>query len=117
MWLRSHVENRTPLRLLVTAKGNHARKNTNLRELDSLRKVLDDEEALVGLDDDGRGFIAPFRAQVVPPHPRRRESRRVSCHMGAYVSCYRRKLAVDSALFTYGRNLTRPRRVRLPHAQ
>jgi len=55
----------TPLRLLVTAKGNHARKNTNLRELDSLRKVLDDEEALVGLDDDGRGFIAPFRAQVV----------------------------------------------------
>ncbi|MBN3802529.1 DUF2726 domain-containing protein [Paraburkholderia sp. Ac-20336] len=52
------------LRLLVTAKGNHARKNTNLRELDSLRKVLEDEGEPVGLDSDGRGFIAPFRAQV-----------------------------------------------------
>lgn len=53
-----------PLRLLVTAKGNHARKNTNLRELDSLLKVLEDEGEHVGLDGDGRGFIAPFRAQV-----------------------------------------------------
>ncbi|PCE21542.1 AAA domain-containing protein [Burkholderia ubonensis] len=53
-----------PLRLLVTAKGNHARKNTNLRELDSLLKVLEDEGEPVGLDGDGRGFIAPFRAQV-----------------------------------------------------
>ncbi|HGP0281816.1 TPA: AAA domain-containing protein, partial [Pseudomonas aeruginosa] len=32
-----------PLRLVVTAKGNHARQNTNLRELDSLLKLLDDE--------------------------------------------------------------------------
>ncbi len=53
-----------PLRLLVTAKGNHARKNTNLRELDSLLKVLEDEGEPVRLDGDGRGFIAPFRAQV-----------------------------------------------------
>lgn len=53
-----------PLRLVVTAKGNHARQNTNLRELDSLLKVLDDEGEPVGMDGDGRGFIAPFRAQV-----------------------------------------------------
>ncbi|MCE8014191.1 AAA domain-containing protein [Billgrantia desiderata] len=53
-----------PLRLVVTAKGNHARKNTNLRELDSLLKVLDDEGEPIGVDGDGRGFIAPFRAQV-----------------------------------------------------
>ncbi len=53
-----------PLRLVVTAKGNHTRQNTNLRELDSLLKLLDDEDVPVGLDGDGRGFIAPFRAQV-----------------------------------------------------
>jgi hypothetical protein len=53
-----------PLRLVVTAKGNHARKNTNLRELDSLLKVLDDEGERVGVDSEGRGFIAPFRAQI-----------------------------------------------------
>ncbi|MGC0155766.1 AAA domain-containing protein, partial [Chromobacterium vaccinii] len=54
-----------PLRLVLTAKGNHARKNTNLRELDSLRKVLDDEGEPVELGEDGRGFISPFRAQVM----------------------------------------------------
>lgn len=53
-----------PLRLVVTAKGNHTRQNTNLRELDSLLKVLEDEEEPTGLDGDGRGFISPFRAQV-----------------------------------------------------
>lgn len=53
-----------PLRLVVTAKGNHARKNTNLRELDSLLKVLEDEGQPVGMDGEGRGYIAPFRAQV-----------------------------------------------------
>ena len=53
-----------PLRLVMTAKGNHARNNTNLRELDSLLKVLEDEGERVGLYGEGRGFIAPFRAQV-----------------------------------------------------
>lgn len=53
-----------PLRLVVTAKGNHARQNTNLRELDSLLKLLGDEGDPIGLDGDDRGFIAPFRAQV-----------------------------------------------------
>lgn len=53
-----------PLRLVVTAKGNHTRQNINLRELDSLLKVLDDEGEPFGLGEDGRGFIAPFRAQV-----------------------------------------------------
>ena len=54
-----------PLRLVVTAKGNHTRKNVNLRELDSLLKLLEDKGEPVGLDGDGRGFIAPFRAQVI----------------------------------------------------
>lgn len=53
-----------PLRLLLTAKGNHTRRNTNLRELDSLLKVLDDEGGPIELSEDGRGFISPFRAQV-----------------------------------------------------
>jgi len=52
------------LRLVVTAKGNHTRRNTNLRELDSLLKVLEEEGEPLGLDSEGRGFIAPFRAQV-----------------------------------------------------
>jgi len=52
------------LRLVVTAKGNHTRKNTNLRELDSLLKILDEAEEGLWQDEDGRGFIAPFRAQV-----------------------------------------------------
>ncbi|MCZ0751213.1 AAA domain-containing protein [Aeromonas enteropelogenes] len=52
------------LRLVVTAKGNHARNNTNLRELDSLLKVLEDEGTPVAVDGEGRGYIAPFRAQV-----------------------------------------------------
>ncbi|WP_273822380.1 AAA domain-containing protein [Pseudomonas asplenii] len=54
----------SPLRLVVTAKGNHTRQNTNLRELDSLLKVLDDEGLPVDFDGEGRGYIAPFRAQV-----------------------------------------------------
>lgn len=54
-----------PLSLLVTAKGNHTRKNMNLRELDSLLKMLEDEGEPAELGRDGRGFIAPFRAQVV----------------------------------------------------
>lgn len=53
-----------PLHLVVTAKGNHTRQNTNKRELDSLLKLLDDEGEPIRLDGDGRGFIAPFRAQV-----------------------------------------------------
>lgn len=53
-----------PLRLVVTAKGNHSRKNTNLRELDSLLKVLEEEGQPVAVDSEGRGYIAPFRAQV-----------------------------------------------------
>lgn len=55
-----------PMRLVVTAKGNHARRNTNLRELDSLLKVSGEEaqDKGVWVDKEGRGFIAPFRAQV-----------------------------------------------------
>ncbi|MEL4474062.1 AAA domain-containing protein [Shewanella algae] len=59
-------EGEIAMRLVVTAKGNHARRNTNLRELDSLQKISDAEAKGEGiwLDCKGRGFIAPFRAQV-----------------------------------------------------
>ncbi len=53
------------LRLIVTAKGNHTRQNTNLRELDSLIHVLDAAHEPVMVTDENRGFIAPFRAQVM----------------------------------------------------
>ncbi|WP_287877789.1 AAA domain-containing protein [Aquitalea sp.] len=53
-----------PLRLVVTAKGNHTRQNTNQRELDSLLKVLEDEGEPISMDGEGRGYIAPFRAQI-----------------------------------------------------
>lgn len=53
------------LRLLVTAKGNHARSNQNQREMDSLLAVLEQGGEI---DPDGaggsRGFIAPYNAQV-----------------------------------------------------
>ncbi|NEG62058.1 DUF2726 domain-containing protein [Pantoea agglomerans] len=52
------------LRLIVTAKGNHTRDNTNLRELDSLLQLHDKESQAVSIDNEGHGFIAPFRAQV-----------------------------------------------------
>lgn len=52
-----------PLRLVLTAKGNHTRGNINQRELDSLLQVLDNDEP-IELGEDGRGFIAPYRAQV-----------------------------------------------------
>lgn len=45
------------LSLVVTAKGNHARNNSNLRELDSLEVLSWDPERKTG-------FIAPFRNQV-----------------------------------------------------
>ncbi len=55
------------LHLATTAKGNHTRRNTNQRELDEiealLAKVAGNGEC-AGMDKDGRGFIAPFRAQV-----------------------------------------------------
>lgn len=53
-----------PLSLLVTAKGNHTRSKTNLRELDSLLAVLDGEGESTWEDEEGRGFIAPFRNQA-----------------------------------------------------
>lgn len=53
-----------PMRLVVTAKGNHTRQNTNLRELDSLLELFEGEGEHAWMDGNGRGFIAPFRAQV-----------------------------------------------------
>lgn len=57
-----------PLKLVVTAKGNHTRRNANLRELDSLLETLKwDGESDWDQDVDkssDRGFIAPYNAQV-----------------------------------------------------
>ncbi|TWC22098.1 MULTISPECIES: AAA domain-containing protein [unclassified Pseudomonas] len=53
-----------PLSLLITAKGNHARRTTNLRELESLLATLDSEGKSAWEGEDGRGLIAPFRAQA-----------------------------------------------------
>ncbi len=56
------------LKLVVTAKGNHTRNNSNLRELDSLLETLKwDGES--DWDDEGkRGFIAPYNAQIKLSH-------------------------------------------------
>jgi len=59
-----HAGGDEPLRLVVTAKGNHTRRNTNLRELDAIRAVLEQQSDPVLLEKDGRGYIAPYRAQV-----------------------------------------------------
>ncbi|TVU90935.1 AAA domain-containing protein [Vreelandella titanicae] len=52
------------LTLLVTAKGNHARNNANLRELDSLLNTLEGAGESEWDSENGRGFIAPYNAQV-----------------------------------------------------
>ena len=52
------------LRLLVTAKGNHTRHNTNLRELDSLLETLEWDGETEWDGRNARGFIAPYNAQV-----------------------------------------------------
>ncbi|MDU8498233.1 AAA domain-containing protein [Pseudomonas syringae] len=54
-----------PLTLLVTAKGNHTRNNSNLRELDSLLAVLEGDGESLWEGEDGRGFIAPFKNQAM----------------------------------------------------
>lgn len=54
-----------PLTLLVTAKGNHTRNNSNLRELDSLLAVLEADGESLWEGEDGRGFIAPFKNQAM----------------------------------------------------
>lgn len=52
------------LKLVVTAKGNHTRENANLRELDSVQKILDFDGASDWDSEHSRGFIAPYNAQV-----------------------------------------------------
>lgn len=52
------------LKLLVTAKGNHTRNNANRRELDSLLETLKWDGESDWDSENGRGFIAPYNAQV-----------------------------------------------------
>ncbi|MBJ7275361.1 DUF2726 domain-containing protein [Marinobacter salarius] len=56
------------LRLIVTAKGNHARRYKNQRELDSLLHVLEGGESNQWDEATKRGFIAPYNAQVNLSH-------------------------------------------------
>ncbi|WP_409525079.1 AAA domain-containing protein [Nitrincola sp. MINF-07-Sa-05] len=52
------------LKLLVTAKGNHTRKNSNRRELDSLLETLKWDGESDWDEENSRGFITPYNAQV-----------------------------------------------------
>ncbi|PKU22926.1 AAA domain-containing protein [Telmatospirillum siberiense] len=52
------------LKLLVTAKGNHTRSYSNRRELDSLLETLKCDRENEWDSENGRGFIAPYNAQV-----------------------------------------------------
>ncbi|WP_027252941.1 AAA domain-containing protein [Photobacterium halotolerans] len=52
------------LKLLVTAKGNHTRDNSNRRELDSLLETLKWDGESGWDDENSRGFIAPYNAQI-----------------------------------------------------
>jgi very-short-patch-repair endonuclease/RecA/RadA recombinase len=56
------------LKLLVTAKGNHTRSYSNLRELDSLLETLKWDGESEWDSENGRGFIAPYNAQVDLSH-------------------------------------------------
>lgn len=52
------------LRLLVTAKGNHTRNNSNLRELDSLLETLKWDGESDWDEESSRGFVSPYNAEV-----------------------------------------------------
>jgi RecA/RadA recombinase len=54
----------TSLKLIVTSKGNHTRNNANRRELDSLLETLKWDGERDWDPAHGRGFIAPYNAQV-----------------------------------------------------
>jgi RecA/RadA recombinase len=55
----------SPLQLIVTAKGNHARENHNIRELESYLEIEEKLNAGVSFDETtSTGFIAPFNDQV-----------------------------------------------------
>lgn len=53
-----------PLKLIVTAKGNHTRSYSNQRELDSLIETFNWGGEPEWDEDNDRGFIAPYKAQV-----------------------------------------------------
>jgi superfamily I DNA and/or RNA helicase/very-short-patch-repair endonuclease len=55
----------SPLHLIVTAKGNHARKNHNTRELESYIEIEEKINEGISFDEEtSTGFIAPFNDQV-----------------------------------------------------
>lgn len=53
-----------PLQMVVTAKGNHSRGYANQREIDSILDVLQQGGEFEWDSETGRGFIAPYNAQV-----------------------------------------------------
>jgi len=60
----TEYSNKDPLKLIITAKGNHTRGNKNLRELDSLIQIQKQGESSLWDETSKRGFIAPYNAQV-----------------------------------------------------
>lgn len=60
----THDKGESAMSLIVTAKGNHTRNFSNLRELDSVRVMLEREEGSAWDGEKARGFIAPYNAQV-----------------------------------------------------
>jgi len=53
-----------PLQLVVTAKGNHTRRFSNRRELDSLLETGKQGGASCWDGENSQGFISPYNAQV-----------------------------------------------------
>ncbi len=60
----THDTGEKALKLIVTAKGNHTRKYSNQRELDSLVETLKLGGECEWDEERNRGFIAPYNAQV-----------------------------------------------------
>lgn len=60
----THDKGESAMSLIVTAKGNHTRSFSNLRELDSVRAMLEGEGGVAWDGEKARGFIAPYNAQV-----------------------------------------------------
>lgn len=56
------------LKLVVTAKGNHTRNYSNLRELDSVLETLKWDGSSEWDEESNRGFVAPYNAQIKLSH-------------------------------------------------
>jgi hypothetical protein len=60
----THDAGESAMMLVVTAKGNHTRRSSNLREIESAVTMLEGESSINWDGEKARGFIAPYNAQV-----------------------------------------------------